>query len=359
MPKEESWWNPYRFVPVRGQVERRAPNTDEKFQGRNGYLECSLTNFSLLFIGGGSQGQDRFISRQNRPFTPGSSLKGMLRSLAEIIGGGCFVAPSDRSCTDARNLCVACRMFGMLSQGNVHKGQVSISDGELQDERPQWKQVTILQGQPKKEHRSFYKHPLTGEWAQNMMKMYFHQPNNIDGVLPIPSSSKDAKGVRNKEMLKPGHTFRITVHFENLEDEELDLLLYILALEDEVKVTLRPEGMDSIQLQGPMLHKLGNAKGQGPGSCQIAIDGLSLLPSAPQRFATLDNPGWQTWRGQDLSTEISNRIQKYRQRKDDSETMQFLRKIMVWDEEDPRSFKYPEYSWFNSEQNKATELKAI
>jgi hypothetical protein len=305
MPKGEKWWNPYRFVPVREQVERRAPNTDEKFQGHSGYLECSLTNYSLLFIGGGSQGQDRFISKQNRPFIPGSSLKGMLRSLAEIVGGGCFVAPSDHRCTDDGNLCVACRMFGMLHQGKVHKGQVSISDGELQDERPQWRQVSILQGQPKKEHRSFYKHPLTGEWAQNMMKMYFHQPRRTRDVLPIPGPLQQR--AVSKQMLEPRHTFTFKVHFENLEDEELDLLLYILALEDEVKVTLRPENLSPIKLQGPMLHKLGNAKGQGPGSCRISIQEMHLLPPAARRFASMGNSGWDSWNGEELSIEISRR----------------------------------------------------
>lgn len=269
------------------------------------------------------------------------------------------MAPSDHSCTDARNLCIACRMFGMLHNRQVHKGQVSISDGELQDEKPQWKQVTILQGQPKKEHRSFYKHPVTGEWAKDMMKMYFHQPQNTHGVLPIPPKSKDAKGVQNKQMLTPQHTFSFTVHFENLEDDELDLLLYILALEDEVQANLKPEGLDPIKLQGPMLHKLGNAKGQGPGSCKISIEGLHISPDPEQRFSSLSQRLWSIFRDDELSHEIFRRTAKYMQDEDESETMQFVRKMMVWDENDSRVFCYPDYTWFNSEQNKETELKSI
>jgi hypothetical protein len=162
-------------------------------------------------------------------------------------------------------------------------------------------------------------------------------------------------------MLDPGHTFRFTVHFENLEDEELDLLLYILDLEEHVSVTLRPEEIEPITLQGPMLHKLGNAKGQGPGSCRISIQEMHLLPSAAQRFASMGNSGWNSWNGEDLSTEISRRTQKYKQGEDDTETMQFVRKMMVWDEKDTRTFRYPEYSWFQADKKKdaATELKAI
>jgi hypothetical protein len=75
----------------------------------------------------------------------------------------------------------------------------------------------------------------------------------------------------------------------------------------------------------------------------------------------MGNSGWNSWNGEDLSTEISRRTQKYKQGEDDTETMQFVRKMMVWDEKDTRTFRYPEYSWFQADKKKdaATELKAI
>lgn len=357
MPKKEKFWNPYRFVPVREKSAKRAPYTDERFQGMSGSITCTLINLSLLFIGGGVQGQTEFINKRGRPVLPGSSLKGMLRSLAEIVGGGCFVHPEDLSCNDANNLCITCRMFGMLYRDNVHKGQISVSDGELQDSRPSWKQVSLIQGQPKKGHAAFYKHPLTGEHAKDMMKMYFHQPQKKTEILPIPANLRDR--AVTKQMLEPGHHFKFIVHFENLAEEELNLLLYVLALEEEVKVSLKPNPKEVFNLHGPMRHKLGNAKGQGPGSCQIVIEKIVYQPEANQRFLNLTASRAKELTGDELKQEIDVRTKEYKQGADDSYTMQYLRKIMVWDETDNRIFGYPDFSWFRDAKNKDTELKPI
>ena len=356
MPKNESWWNPYRFVPVRQDTEQGRPTTDEAFQGHCGYIQCSLTNLSLLFIGGGL-GQGDFICRDLKPVIPGTSLKGMLRSLAEVVGGGCFITDRDNHCKDPDNLCITCRMFGMLSKGDVHKGQVSPGDGIFQDDRPKKKTVSIIQGRPKKEHSSFYKNPVSGDWAMDMMKMYFHQPKRTDDVFQISASLK-SRAV-NKQMLEPGHNFKFTVSFENLRDQELNLLLYVLALEEDVQVTLTPEGLPPVKLKGPMRHKLGNAKGQGPGSCHVLLEELTLYAPPEERFSSLQHPFRKTFTGEQLQQEVLNRTRWYHQGKDDSPTMQYLRKMMVWDPNDERVFKYPEYNWFNSDANKDIELKSI
>ncbi len=356
MPTNEDFWNPYRFVPTRETVHRRPPITDERFRGLSGSVTCTLTNLTLLLVAGGERGQQQFLQRDNRPFLPGSSLKGMLRSLAEIIGGGCFVTSRDNHCTDPASLCVACRMFGMLHSGSVHKGQVSPGDGLFQDEQQtRRKNVEIIQGQPKRSHDAFYRHPLAGDVSEGMMKMYFHQPHRSEDVLPIPPNLRDRKVV--KEMLLPGHTFTFTVHFENLAEDELDLLIYTLALEEQVSVTLQPENIQPINLSGPLRHKLGNAKGQGPGSCHIQVQSLTLLPEPARRFQSLGREQVRVLTGSDLEQEIQNRTAAFRQ--DDSQTMQFLRKMMVWDPTDTRDFRYPEYNWFRTTGNSQLRLKAI
>jgi CRISPR/Cas system CSM-associated protein Csm3 (group 7 of RAMP superfamily) len=356
MPINEDFWNPYRFVPTRETVQRRPPFTDERFRGLSGSVTCILTNLTLLLVAGGDRGQQQFLQRDNRPFLPGSSLKGMLRSLAEIVGGGCFVTSRNNSCTDPARLCVACRMYGMLHRGSVHKGQVSPGDGLLQDEQQaRRKNVEIIQGQPKRSHDAFYRHPKTGDVSEEMMKMYFHQPHRSEDVLPIPSNLRDRKVV--KEMLLPGHAFTFTVHFENLAEDELNLLLYTLALEEQVSVTLTPQDKPPIHLTGPLRHKLGNAKGQGPGSCHIQVQSLTLLPDPARRFQSLGREQVRVLIGADLEQEIQSRTAAYRQ--DDTPTMQFLRKMMVWDPADERDFRYPDFNWFRATGNSAVPLKSI
>lgn len=357
MPIGQPYWNPYHFVPARGEVERKTPVTDERFQGLSGFVSCTLTNLSLLLVAGGDRGQSQFQHRENTPCLPGSSLKGMLRSLVEIVGGGCFVTSRDAHCTDPSSLCVACRMFGMLHRGAVHKGQVSPSDGLLLNKRVEKKNVEIIQGQPKRAHDAFYRHPLTGNVSEEMMKMYFHQPRCTEDVLPIPGNLQDRRVL--KEMLLPGHSFAFSVHFENLEERELNLLLYTLALEDMVTVTLRPKDLPAIKLSGPLRHKLGNAKGQGPGSCHIVIDKLALLPQPQQRFSSLGKRTPQVQEGEELAQEIVRRTEAFKQGRDNSPTMEFLRKMMVWDTRDERDFRYPDYHWFQATGNSTVRLKAI
>lgn len=91
MPKDEIFWNPYRMIPVRECIERMTPLTDEKFKGKSGVVSCTLQNLTPLFIGKNRHNSQQFLNRNNSCVIPGSTLKGMLRSLAEIVGGGCFV----------------------------------------------------------------------------------------------------------------------------------------------------------------------------------------------------------------------------------------------------------------------------
>lgn len=94
MPQNKTFWNPYRMIPVQDkQPVRRNPLTHEIFQGLSGEVEAKVTTLTPLLIGV-QQGNRKTHICENRidlPILPGSSLKGMLRSLAELIGNGCDV----------------------------------------------------------------------------------------------------------------------------------------------------------------------------------------------------------------------------------------------------------------------------
>ena len=110
----------------------------------------------------------------------------MLRSLAETVGGGCFVTNGEgvslnnqvAACNTVDSLCVACRMFGMMernkSNARVHKGNVSISDAMIQEDNPLFENYEILLGGPAVRHRSFYLTPDTDRFDGKSRKFYFH-----------------------------------------------------------------------------------------------------------------------------------------------------------------------------------------
>src|SRR6266581_2165829 len=95
----------------------------------------------------------KFIQNKRGEYIiPGSSLKGMLRSVVETLGNGCFtlfdgnyeqerrneykapyrnlIAQPFLHCSDNANLCIACRIFGMLKEraSGIFLGKINIGD---------------------------------------------------------------------------------------------------------------------------------------------------------------------------------------------------------------------------------------
>ena len=99
-------------------------------------------------------------------------------------------------------------------------------------------------------------------------KFYWHHKDKIGTPFSKYRKSvempKDTKG-KNKfaynsslELMDINNEFEFEVHFENLTDEELGVLIYALELEDG------------------LLHKIGKGKAFGFGSCKIAIEKFLL-----------------------------------------------------------------------------------
>ena len=341
MPIGETFWNPYRMIPVREEVEKRSPLTDEKFQGRNGTITCTLKNLTPLFIAESNEGNPKvFLKKNMKHIIPGSSLKGMLRSLAEVVGGGCFVTDNKgsncherfKSCDRVTSLCIVCRMFGMMEQqsnAKVHKGNISIGDAVIQTEDIERQNYQVLLSAPKTRHGAFYITPQNRRFDGKSRKFYFHQPQVNDRFPIVPINL--IHHAWEVDALTAGHDFQFDVSFSNLREEELNLLIYVLTLEQEVKVTIGES--DPIELRGPLRHKIGNAKPMGMGSCHIEIVSLTFFADPVTRFSALapnDNAHQETiLNGDRLTAEIDSRINGFVN--DHCATMEQLRKVMVWD----------------------------
>ncbi|KPA18999.1 protein containing DUF324 [Candidatus Magnetomorum sp. HK-1] len=360
MPVDESFWNPYRMIQVGDRIKKESPVTDEKFNGHNGMLTCSLTNLTSLYIGGNRNEYHKnrtFLKRKDsgKFVIPGSSLKGLIRSTSEIVGNGCMVTDKNNACNQINSLCIACRMFGMMERkqhASVHKGKISFSDAIILEDSPSTKSFEVYLSSCGTRHEPFYRTPETGKLDNKSRKLYFHQPKRTESV---PSLSTVIKSKAwNINALLPGHNFDFTVQFSNLTEQELSVLIYALTLEENVTVNIKDNNQ---QLSGPLRHKLGNAKPLGLGSCCIRIKKLLMHKDPNQRFASLINHYNDEYADENLKEYISNKIQPFI--KDRSNTMQQFRKMMIWDENDDRVFKYPDYNWFQNSENSQKTLKHI
>jgi len=320
MPQGENFWNPYRMIPVRNEEPlRSSPKTHESFKGLSGHIVCKLTTLTPFLIGKSSDDKKNdkktvnFVERCGKPVIPGTSLKGMIRSLAEL----------HRKCTENDKLCITCRMFGMLEKEKVFMGNVSFSDGIFSGSTPQYNSFRITVGSPKASHESFYKNPLTGRSDKKVRKAYFHQPRRVVNPTSAPPNQRNNKSVINVNSLRSNVEFEFTTTFYNLEAQELSLLLYCLALENSTSVEL---GKGRLPLKGALRHK-------------------------PQKMVVRDmkarysgQASENIFEGTDIENEIEKKTKRFRA--DNSYVMVCLRKMLIWDEGDTRDFKYPAFDWF-------------
>jgi CRISPR/Cas system CSM-associated protein Csm3 (group 7 of RAMP superfamily) len=358
MPQGEPFWNPYRWVCVSDEpVARQTPSYHHHWSGFSGRFECRLTALTPLLIGDGSATLS-FVRKGNRPYIPATSLKGAIRALAELVGNAAIPFPkghADKSHTleqassgDGRSwqLDIVARTFGYLNGNKAFAGLVRISDGILLGETsPIAETFKVPSGNPKPTHQPFY---LTDK----QRKFYHHHPNAKKLVAPYPGLNENQ--IREAHPLPPGVQFQFRVDFENFRQTELELLTYCLFIEEDVSVTLsrkalNPNAIGTVELKGPLRHKIGGCKPQGAGSVHVEPIGLILRESAANRYRAIRG-GEIRFEGEQLGEKIAALTTTYRGRQDP--TMLQLRSMLVYDRSDPRTecINYPKYDWFQEDK---------
>jgi len=367
VPQGKNYWNPYRWVPVnKDKVSLETPAYRHQWQGLSGRLECTLEALTPFLIGS-SKSDGRFIrrGRTNQPFIPGTSLKGLIRSLAELFGNSAIPFPkayADQGHTLSQasegegkdwRLDMAARMFGYLNpQGRVFAGLVRFSDGSLVEREPRALTFKVAGSTPDPEHRPFYPSDRA------VRKFYHHHPDTERLAPPHPGIKEAQK--RTVYPLPPGVRFTFDVDFENLREEELTLLFYCLVLEENVSVILSkealgPDAQGSVTLTGPLRHKFGGCKPQGGGSVKISIDKMELRENIADRYRG-HAAAPRVLEGEELRAELDRRLQPIADRPD--ETMRHLRAMLIYSSTDPRMpVDYPDYPWFQQDKGKGTPLK--
>lgn len=319
--------NPYDFVRIDWSkgVERRPPRFHDRFEGLSGRIKGTITTLTPFFIPGDEVQkpfQDPYKSvltgSDNHPIIPGSSLKGLIRNLVETIGYGCWCFPKPvhkykierdfRACTDSQSLCVACRMFGMIHEGDHLKGHVGFEDAACDNSQVYEKIYTPDLMGPQAEQASWYLDQSGGKTHVAGRKFYYHS-QDIWVCQEIHRTNSGEKINSYIEPLGVGNVFTLKVHFDSLTEDELRLLLYALTLEPGVR------------------HKLGYAKPAGLGSVEIKLTKVELI-DFENRYTT-PGGGKTTYEADDLETFVSEQTASYLNDQD-SETLNDLRSIWAW-----------------------------
>jgi CRISPR/Cas system CSM-associated protein Csm3 (group 7 of RAMP superfamily) len=343
-PSSEGTKAPYNFVPLNLHiVQHEAPPSADRFHdGRlTGYITFELTNKTPFFIrgrdyekrGGGHRwipGVHFFHAVENQPIVPGSSMRGMIRSLVEIISMS-QLKFTDRNTKykdhsgkpfrysigdmihqiwiDRNGQTVnkevelwdfASALFGDVDERiqRTTKGRVFFEDAHLiSDHDPMDKYATkTLLGPEPKSARMYLKqkkgtateaHERTSWNTKNGrirgIKQYWHRDTPESGRQSWVDESRnldDPTGSTEQDpivALRANHKFKARIRFENLTEIELGCILAAIDL---------PEGH---------FHKLGAAKPLGLGSIHLSEVKAILTKDRKTRYSQMfSNEGWHT-----------------------------------------------------------------
>jgi hypothetical protein len=272
---------PYDFVPFpKGRPDRKKGAGQDKLDARllSGTLELTLRTLTPVHVGLGysdfiKAGNQEYLAAlqaskpireegttRRRYLIPGSSLKGAVRSIVEAITRSCIRITQSRhrpyipqgygGCMSVNDLCIACRLFGAQD----YQGHVSFEDAVA----PKGSLVllgTPLLWTPARGGRGLPPRYLQGNQARGR-KFYAH--------------ARPASGADPRACIKSGAELPLRIHFLNLSEAELGILLTALGLHPD----------------HPFPIKLGGGKPVGLGSVQVICQRITLLQGADSLKAT-------------------------------------------------------------------------
>jgi len=328
---------PYDFVPFSPDSPKKAsPPRHDTYSGMSGELSCSLTALTPLLVKGSDTGtgdkRRPYYPLENgryTPIIPGTSLKGMVRSIFEVLTNSCvglaaegkrLVPSSHQKCPNRGELCPACRTFGYLKKGDedVHRGLVNIGQATLQNDASTISplhlpalygpNVTIQQGGRTVTNTRYY----GSVNDPNGRKFYLHHKAFEDGF-PHATQRRDYV-----QPLEEGAEFAFKVTFENLSSDLLAAVVASLTLSDRAETG---SGQEKVR------HKLGYGKPAGLGSVNIEIERAALEPSPDERYRRFDiSPDEKT--GSELAEWVAKKQKRFFNTSRPS--MQALARVLRW-----------------------------
>ena len=272
---------PYDFVPFpKRRPDRKKGAGQDKLNPclLSGTLELTLRTLTPVHVGSGysdfiKAGNQEYLAAlqafkpvreadavRRRYLIPGSSLKGAVRSIVEAITRSCIRITQSRhrpyipqgygGCMSVNDLCIACRLFGAQD----YQGHVSFEDAVA----PKGSLVllgTPLLWTPARGGRGLPPRYLQGNQARGR-KFYRH--------------ARPPSGADPRACIKSGAELPLRIHFLNLSEAELGILLTALGLHPS----------------HPFPIKLGGGKPVGLGSVQVVCQRITLLQGADALKAT-------------------------------------------------------------------------
>ena len=288
---------PFTYMPLPRRVNRKPPTGHERYRTGHftGQIHGTIEALSPIHIGSGiiDLGRDvelikTAVRTNDNVVIPGSSLKGAIRSVVEVISESCVCKVTGRirrvvpggltECRQKRRLCVACRIFGAMGfQANI-----------------------AIQDAPQTE----------GEIVTNSVPELFAPGRYQRGIQSIPGRKfymhgKVASGDTPVEACEVGSKFRFVVQVNNLTQAEWGLFFTALGHHHE----------------HPFKLKIGGVKPVCFGSIDIQIGEVQIDEQVRDRY--LD------WNAQSESAKTSEELEAWKRECTNQATSSLIKRDLL------------------------------
>jgi CRISPR/Cas system CSM-associated protein Csm3 (group 7 of RAMP superfamily) len=367
--------NPYDFVPLEGQPTLIPAASLALTTGLCGVIELTIRTLTPLVI---HQEPGRYNRQQvyefanlgGRPAIPATSLKGMLRSVHEVLTNSTMglvkerepyrgrmppgYLPGERMAQEARSaprlldrqlparITPSEALFGAVGgKGDSSvgfAGRLFIDDLVLPDHTLRRLEIWRPRGgMPKPTHESFYFEP--GRRQVLGRKFYYHQDYRAAMEIYRRERAR-ASEPRTVEAIPEGTGLTGRLRFINLREEELGDLIYALALKDQ------------------LAHKLGFGKPLGLGSVRITVDNLRVEPlgehQIPARLLSYDEEAQLLDRTVDVTSLRDDALARWQARPQGKLSYDAFSTIARW--QDRQIYVYPDYDFWQSERGRPNKM---
>jgi CRISPR/Cas system CSM-associated protein Csm3 (group 7 of RAMP superfamily) len=326
-PQNKNYQANYELISLPQSVDKKRP------AGIDAYKEPLLTgNIALrlkaeteVFVSSGIIAMNQDVAHQTRRIPlvktaiwkdniiviPGSSLKGVVRSIYEAITCSCLckvtkgykdqgkqyikinVADDFQECKidikkqEKQKVCPACRIFGAM--GWI--GLIRFTDAVCEQKGCKTDFVPSLR-EPDKKLSKYYDKDKDQDKKVNKRKFYY---------LEEQSESQEKRGI-DVQQAKSGNTFQTELHFMNLSLAELGTLFIVLGQDKNNRLFL----------------KVGGGKGVGRGTMTVEVTQVEKVTGGKtlsQRYSSYELSGTEIIKGNKLENFINEAIEKSHNKK--------------------------------------------
>ena len=390
--------NPYNFVPLdlkngpdrtewtKDPTERHKIHMHHRLSENtySGQLMLRFHTITPIFIPSYSQGDvvkeryrnederltfKRFYRSGDAPAIPGTSIRGMIRSVFEALTNSCMALFAEtyikdrnkqyyqasnykrEQCNAQNGLCAACSVFGtILGDDLSFQGKVRFSDaiGKKENlENGEWILKELSAPKPAR-HVPFYAEDGNSSHSgPRGRKFYFHHdPEKVSNKNYITQNRHNQRNRKILERLKAGVSLSATMDFQGLTEKELGALLYALELEYN---TVEKNGGKIIKRL--LAHKIGMGKSLGLGSIGIQITGGRIEKGAARYMSFGSQASDKVKARQDLRAQIEDFRGKAAQQKA-FQLSDHLRDLLSLSKHKQGDIEYPGYHWFQCNTGK-------